>query len=77
MFRVWSDGSDVVVARQLHDVPAVLDRHYRVTGHSLRHACWQEIHDDVLPLRRANAVHRVPVSTLTAVACEAWVGRMR
>jgi hypothetical protein len=77
MFKVWTDGLDVVVARDVREVPNVLNHHYRVTGHSLRHRSWQEVSPTTqLQLKRgANVVQTVTASALVAVASSCWVGR--
>ena len=78
MLKVWSDGLDVVVARDLGQVPSVLDRHYRVTGHTLRHTTWREVpHSQTLRLHRENSVQQVEACALASSPDGAgWVGRL-
>lgn len=75
MLKVWSDGRDVVVARELGEVPSVLDRHYRVTGHTLRHATWREMPPcHTVPLQRKGEVQHVPASDLSMRSRACWIG---
>lgn len=77
MFKVWTDGLDVVVARDLLEVPNVLNRHYRVTGHSLRHRPWQEVAPASLLRLRCSAsdIKTVTAAALSAGGGDRWVGR--
>jgi hypothetical protein len=78
MLRVWSDGLDVVVARELCQVPVVLDRHYRVTGHTLRHTAWREVPESqTVPLQCKDTVEHVPAGVLVTTRDRAcWIGRL-
>jgi len=78
MLKVWSDGLDVVVARELFQVPSVLDRHYRVTGHTLRHARWREVpQSQTVPIQHKEMVEHVPASELVSMRdCACWIGRL-
>lgn len=40
--KVWSDGRDVVVTDDPKKIPYIMDRHYKVKGHTLRDA-WKEV----------------------------------
>jgi hypothetical protein len=78
MPRVWSNGSDVVVAFELGDLPRSLDTHYRVSGHTLRAGTWQEIPDAAV-LRvtcDGNRTVSVVASELRRFADEGWVGKL-
>lgn len=76
MFKVWTDGLDVVVAQDVTDVPDVLDRHYRVTGHTLRHRRWEEVAPaTTLRLRGPFGVGAVSAAAILAVGGNRWVGR--
>lgn len=77
MPRVWSNGFDVVVALGVGDLPGSLNKHYRVTGHTLRVASWQEVPDGTL-LRVGSASGSVHVmaADLREFAGEGWVGRL-
>ncbi len=77
MLKVWSDGLDVVVARELCQVPSVLDRHYRVTGHTLRHAAWREVPQSLtVALQHRGQVEHVPAADLTRRPRACWIGRL-
>ena len=78
MLKVWSDGLDVVVARDLCQVPSVLDHHYRVTGHTLRHARWREVPQcQTVPIQARGTVEHVYASDLVLTRDRAcWIGRM-
>jgi hypothetical protein len=46
--RAWTNGVEVVVAKSLKAVPAVLDDHFGYCGHTTLHACWREMRGDEL-----------------------------
>jgi hypothetical protein len=77
MPRVWSNGLDVVVALGMGDLPQSLNNHYRVTGHTLRAASWQEVPDGtVLRVASEHGSVQVTASALRTFAGEGWVGRI-
>lgn len=76
--KVWTDGFDIVVALDVQDVPSVLNRHYRVTGHTVRHERWKEVAPtEVVRLKTPRASVEVEASALASQFRNAWVGRLR
>lgn len=76
MYQVWSNGRDIAVARNVADVPRVLDRHYGVKGHTARE-CWTAVPDgailDVISMHSTTPA-RVPAWLLANVP--EWAGRL-
>jgi hypothetical protein len=74
--RVWTDGRDIVVARDMLHIPALLDRYYRVTGHTLRHTVWSEVPlSQNLRVQQGHCVRHVKGGDLLRDH-ESWVGRV-
>ena len=74
MHRVWTDGRDVVVATNKKAIPGILDQHYKVTGHTLRHTRWWEI--PAGQVVRLSSV-TLAVEVLKKAERNMWAGRLR
>jgi len=74
--KVFSDGYDVIVTNNRENIPDIMDRYYKVTGHTLRDS-WKEIEPNkVLTVWFSNNKSlALEARALLAVGRSCWVGR--